>query len=154
MPKSIRASPTPDEANEVGNMASAASGLTPALLKEMLTTKIWEEIASLRTEFFTEIRASTATLKATMSNHGSEIKDIEASMNSMDERLYVLERKCQSLERDNEELKSKMDDLEKCSRRNNLPILGIRKNVETSKPSQFMASFFAELFGEKLPQTP
>lgn len=146
MPKSKRASP--DEVDEVGNMVSAALWLTPALLKEMLTTTNREEIASLRTEFLTEIRASTATLQATISSHGFKIKDIEASMNSVDKRLDVLERKCQSMERDNEELKSKMDDLK------NLCILGIPENVETSKPSQFMASFFAELFGDKLPQTP
>lgn len=154
MPKSKRASPAPDEADEAGNMATAASGLTPALLKEMLTTTIREEIASLRTEFLAEIRASTAALQATISSHGSKIKDIETSMNSVDERLDILERKYQSLERDNEKLKSKADDLENRSRRNNLRILGIPENVETSKPSHFMASFFAELFGDKLPQTP
>lgn len=154
MPKSKRTSPALDETDEANNMAAAAPGLTPALLKEMLTTTIREEIASLRTEFLAEIRTSTAALQATISSQGSKIRDIEASMNSVDERLDILERKCQTLEKDNEELKSKADDLENRSRRNNLRILGIPENIETSKPSQFMASFFADLFGDKLPQTP
>lgn len=72
----------------------------------------------------------------------------------MDERLSIQECKCQSLERDNEELKSKADDLENRSRRNNLRILGIPENVETARPSHFMVSFFTELFREKLSQTP
>ncbi|ROL55413.1 hypothetical protein DPX16_20789 [Anabarilius grahami] len=110
MPKSKRASPAPDETDEAGNMAVAASGLTPALLKEMLTTTIREETASLRTEFLTEIRASSAALQATISSHGSNIKDIEASMNSVDERLDILECKRQYLERDNEELKKLFGD--------------------------------------------
>ncbi len=61
----------------------------------------------LRSEFLAEIRASTAALQATISSQGSKIKDIETYLNSVDERLGILERKCQSLERDNEELKFK-----------------------------------------------
>ncbi|RXN18146.1 LINE-1 type transposase domain-containing 1 [Labeo rohita] len=157
MPKPKRVSPALDEADEAddaGNMAAVAPELTPALLKEMLTTTIREEIASLRSEFLAEIRASTAALQATISSQGSKIKHIETSLNSVDERLGTLERKCQSLERDNEELKSKADDLENRSRQNNLRILGIPENVEASRPSHFMVSFFMELFGDELSQTP
>lgn len=75
-------------------------------------------------------------------------------MNSVDERLDILEHKCQSLERDNEELKNKAVDLENHSRQNNLRMLGIPENVETSKPSNFMASFFTYVFRDKLTQTP
>lgn len=81
MPKPKRVSPARDEADDADNMAAAASALTPALLKEMLTATIREEIASLRSEFFAELRASTAALQATISSQGSKIKNIETSLN-------------------------------------------------------------------------
>lgn len=136
MPKPKRVSPARDEADDADNMA--ASALTPALLKEMLTATISEEIASLRSEIIADIRASTTALQTTISSQGSKIKDIETSLNSVDERLGSLRQM-----------------IWKTVRGRTISVYWvIPENVETARPSHFMVLFFTELFGDKLYQTP
>lgn len=139
---------------EDANPARASPELTPALLKEMLTTTIGEEISSLRTELLAEICSSTATLQTTIAAHGTKIQEIESAVNLMDTRLDEAELRFKSVQADNEALRKKVDDLENRSRRNNLRVIGIPENAELPRSTDFMIAFFSELFGDKLSQTP
>ncbi|KAI4892383.1 hypothetical protein NFI96_009564, partial [Prochilodus magdalenae] len=135
---------------------STASGeLTPALLKEMLTTTFREEISTLRAEFIAELRSSHATLTTSINSLSSKVRDIETAATDADRRITELETTCKSLSSANRWLREKMDDLENRSRRNNLRIIGIPEGTEGSQPTLFMGSFFTELFGaSKLPNPP
>lgn len=55
---------------------------------------------------------------------------------------------CNALKAENSSLKLKLDDLENCSRRQNLRIIGIPEGLEWQSPVAFMIFFFTELLGD------
>lgn len=150
-----------EDANAQGGASAPCSGstasgeLTPALLKELLTTTIREEISTLRAEFIAELRSSHERLTTSINSLNSKVRDIETAATDMDRRIAELETTCKTLDSENRRIKEKMDDLENRSRRNNLRIIGIPEGAEGSQPTMFMESFFTELFGaSKLPSPP
>lgn len=61
---------------------------------------------------------------STVLNEADDAGNMATIVLELTPALGILENKCQSLERDNEDLKSKADDLENHLRWNNLRILG------------------------------
>ncbi|RXM35093.1 hypothetical protein EOD39_0979 [Acipenser ruthenus] len=110
------------------------------IVKEVLR----DEIATLRTEILQAI----AVIQATLSECTEKIQDVEDSMNAFEIRLAGTESTCSLLSCENIKLGAKIDDLENRSRRNNLRVFRVPEGIEEGRPTEFMSSFFIELFGQ------
>lgn len=141
-----------DKASEQGANAKANTQaeeeLTPASLKELISSTIRSEISSLRSELLSELRSAVSTLQTTLSSHAQTIGNIETALTDSDGRLTAVEKMCNTLQTENSDLKLKLDDLENRSRRQNLRIIGIPEGSEGQSPVTFMFSMFSKLFGE------
>ena len=131
------------------------SELTPALLEKLLTTTLRKEISELRSELLVEIRKSQSVLSSTVEDHENRISSLESALTEMSASFHNTEKQCASLLTENQLLRHKADDLENRSRRMNLRVVGIPEGSEQGRPTDFMSSFFATLFGEsKLSRRP
>src|SRR4029434_6266944 len=124
------------------------SELTPALLEKLLTTTLRKEISELRSELLVEIRKSQSVLSSTVEDHENRISSLESALTEMSASFHNTEKQCASLLTENQLLRHKADDLENRSRRMNLRVVGIPEGSEQGRPTDFMSSFFATLFGE------
>lgn len=68
--------------------------ITPASLKDLISSTIRSEISSLRSEFLSEIRSAVSTLQTTLSSQAQKIGDIEEALNDSDGRLTAVEKLC------------------------------------------------------------
>lgn len=91
---------------------------------------------------------------ATIDRHDQSIQHMETSLNDMETRLATLESTCIALSKDNDTHKSKIDDLENRSRRNNIRITGLPEKVEGTHPTAFMEVFLKEMSGQEAFPTP
>lgn len=111
---------------------------------------IRDEIAMLRSE----IQSAIAPIKAALSECSEKVREVEGSMNVFDARLAGVESACNLLASENNKLLAKIDDLENRSRRNNLRVVGIPEGMEEGRPTEFMSSFFQEVFGQECLDSP
>ncbi|XP_073798760.1 LINE-1 type transposase domain-containing protein 1 [Danio rerio] len=139
---------------QAANASPREDELTPASLKEIITTTIRTEVSTLRTEFLSELRSAVSTLQSTLSLQAQKIVDIETALIDSDGRLTAIEALCNALKKENGSLKLKVDDLENRSRRQNLRIIGIPEGLEGQSPVTFMISLFIELFGDSAFERP
>ncbi len=126
----------------------AEEEITPASLKDLISSTIRSEISSLRSELLSELRSAVSTLQTTLSSQAQKIGDIETALTDSDGRLTAVEKLCNTLQAENTDLKLKLDDLENRSRRQNVRVIGIPEGLEGQNPVTFMSSMFTELFGE------
>ncbi|KAK7895737.1 hypothetical protein WMY93_021062 [Mugilogobius chulae] len=66
---------------------------------------------------------------------GKRISDLESNAEDVSQRLANLDATCESLKKDNKQLKPKLCDLEGRSRRQNLRIVGLPESVEGPRPT-------------------
>lgn len=98
--------------------------------------------------FREENRASIASLHTTLNALGQRITSVEEGLNELDKRLDGVELSQTSLAKENCELREKVSYLENYTRRQNIRIVGIKENIEGTKPTEFIANLLVELFGE------
>lgn len=90
----------------------AEEEITPASLKDLISSTIRSEISSLRSELLSELRSAVSTLQTTISSQAQKIGDIETALTDSDGRLTAVEKLCNALQAENTDLKLKLDDLE------------------------------------------
>lgn len=71
-----------------------------------------------------------------------------------DQRLHTLEERCAALAESNARLKANTVDLESCSRRNNIKIIGLPESIEGPRLTVFFSELLVELLGEQTLSSP
>lgn len=70
-------------------------------------------------------------------------------MSGTQDRVEDMEKICNTLRKENKELKEKTEKLESYSRRFNIRVFGLDKGIEKGNPTQFMSAFLKEVFKER-----
>lgn len=135
-----------EENTQVVVMAASVQGED---IRELLGG-IRSEVAALRTEILSELKSSISAVKTSLQVQEGKLKDVEESLTDVDGRVASLETTCAALSKDNERMKAKLDDLENCSRRNNIRIIGIPEHSEGSQPTKFIEDFILCLWNGEL----
>jgi len=117
-----------------------------ALIRAIIKEEIKEAINNLQPQF--------DVLKLGLKDCKDKLVDVESGLSGMHDRMDEAERVCKALQKENKDLKDKIEKLENHSRRFNLRVFGLDKDVEKGKPTEFMESLFNEVFKDKLPCTP
>lgn len=84
-------------------------------------------------------------LQSTVDSFASRLADVETSLQDIDNRVTMVEAKCEALSKSNAVLMAKTESLESRSRRQNLRVFGIGENTEGPRTTSFMTNFFIEL---------
>lgn len=84
-----------------------------------------------------------------------QLVEVERSLSGMEDRITSLEKSNEFLLKENKELRERAERLETHSRKFNLRVFGLDRDVEKGNPTDFMANFFKEGFkGKNLPAEP
>lgn len=73
----------------------------------------------------------------------------EQTTSALEERVEVLETKCEDLAKYASQLQAKLLDLEARSRRQNIKIFGIKEDSEEGRPTDFVSKLTPELLGKQ-----
>ena len=137
------ASNEPSEADNEDNPPAASLGDIQKLLmgiEERIITRLMAQISANHTA---------------IARHDQTIPAIETSMNDFQGRLTTMESTVGKLAKGNEQLQSKVDNLENRSRRCNVHITGIPEGTESNKPTSFIESLLGEILGpDAFPRPP
>lgn len=96
---------------------------------------------------FNNLEASLQTMQATLTEHEARISTTEAASSDLDVRLTQLKQHCLQLEENYKLLQHKIIDLEACSRRQNIKVVGLPERSEGINPVDFFANFLRDLLG-------
>lgn len=139
----------PEPIDESANLTSTITAL--------LTTKLAEH----KTELLAEIRDTYARYEAKLDSvqtavddHKQRISNLEESANSTSTELMDIQATLTTLTADNAKLRAKVTELESRSRRNNIRIIGLPENIESSKPTAFFSQLLFDVFGTDILSTP
>ncbi|MGH0128914.1 UNVERIFIED_CONTAM: hypothetical protein FKN15_028661 [Acipenser sinensis] len=134
-------------------MAGLSCAVPVDFLLALHTTKIQHsEMVAFSTEF-QKFRSENCVLYLQASLDSVKdallprLHDLEHSVTDIDSRVTTLEATYASMTEKNKALQEKIDDLENCSRRQNLCIIGILEGPEDKHPTSFMSSFLSDVFG-------
>ncbi|KAL2102184.1 hypothetical protein ACEWY4_001352 [Coilia grayii] len=127
-------------------------------LRSALLSELTQSIhTAVKKDLDTALAPLNSTLNQVKELYGSQeerICGVGTTLDQTEQRLSLLEAKLATAITENAWLKDKVDDLENCSCRLNLRVVGIPERVEGSNPVGFMTHFFNELFGMDFFPTP
>lgn len=89
------------------------------------------------------------SLKAEFDECKGKVTNMERELSSTQKKVEDTEKLCKALQEENKELREKTERLESYSRRFNIRVFGLDKDIEKGNPTQFMSSFLKEAFKEK-----
>ena len=109
-----------------------------------------------------EINAAMEKLQPQLDGMKEDLKEcnvklveVERSLSGMEDRITSLKKSNEFLLKENKELRERAERLETHSRKFNLRVFGLDRDVEKGNPTDFMANFFKEVFkGKNLPAEP
>lgn len=96
---------------------------------------------------FNSLEATLSQLQTALSETTTRISDLESVKAEHESRISALEASCQEILAANKALRAKVDDLEGRSRQQNIKIVGLPENVESSRPTEFVEKLFPTLLG-------
>lgn len=99
---------------------------------------------------FESLTSTLDTLHNKVTDHGQRISSLEDNANDMDHRIQQLKTACSAMRRDNEYLRTKVEDVEGRSRRQNIRIIGLPENIEGNHPSTFFSQLLVHVFGSSV----
>lgn len=132
---------------------SSASSITMADISALLE----EHREGLSSDFkssFESLASTLDSINSTVADHGQCIGSLETNATLVDQRLQQLEKTCSDLQKDNEQLKLKVSDLEGRSRRQNVRIIGLPESIEGPRPTKFFSKLLADVFGTDVLASP
>ena len=124
------------EASQWGNQPEFA-----ALIRSIIREELNEAIDKLQPQL--------DFLKVGLKECKDKLFDVELALSGTQEKMNEVEKVCNVLQKENKELREKTERLEIFSRRFNIRVFGLDKDVEKGNPTEFMASFFEEVFKDK-----
>ncbi|KAF3848746.1 hypothetical protein F7725_015243 [Dissostichus mawsoni] len=133
--------------------SSSSASVTLAELSSLLA----EQRKAISADFKSSFEALTTTLdglNSTVAGHGERIGSLEDNSNEVDRRLQHLENACSTLQQDNVLLKTKLADLERRSRRQNIRIIGLPESLEGPRPTAFFSQLLVDVFGKEVLSSP
>ncbi len=142
---------TQQSSNVADNMAPADRAEGLALEEEgmsLMLEKISDKILSVLNERFDKLEATFQVMQATQQELSDKIDAVEGQTNDHEARIVSLEDSLNTLHKENKMLKSKLNDLEGRSRRNNIRLIGIPEGVEKGRPTEFVAELIKQLFAD------
>ncbi|XP_024858516.1 uncharacterized protein LOC112449922, partial [Kryptolebias marmoratus] len=146
--------PRKDESQKSTSQASSAVSNEAILAavnghKDELS-KVYALVDSLKKSLkvrLDSIEARLTTLQKEHSEAQHRLDDIDTALSSTDARVAALEATCCELAAANGLLKTKVNDLEGRSRRQNIRIVGIKEGEEDGHPTEFVSKLISELLG-------
>lgn len=116
-------------------------------LKET-TEKLQPQLDALKTEV-KQCKDKVIGIEQSLSGALDQVNELEKACGD-------LQRACGALQRENKELQEKTERLESYSRRFNIRVFGLNKDVEKDNPTEYMCALLKEVFQEnkKLPCQP
>lgn len=95
------------------------------------------------------------SMKADLNECNKKLTEVEHSLSSMKGQITSLETSNELLQKENKDLREKAKRLETHSQKLNLRLFGLAQDVEQGNPTDFMATFFKEVFKNRnLPREP
>lgn len=138
---------TAEQADGTAASPSAVNFETPATNENILAAI--RQMKSAVENGFDELKGSLSSLKSALSAVSDRVSTTEDAIETHEKRLNELERRQESLASQCMLQQAKIDDLEACSRRQNIRIIGIKEKVENGRPTEFVAKLLPELLGEE-----
>ncbi|KAF0043709.1 hypothetical protein F2P81_005046 [Scophthalmus maximus] len=98
---------------------------------------------------FANLSTQIQKLQSNVTETRTRLQSLETSVNVHDSRIDELESLCTSLQADNKYTKTKLEDLESRSRRQNIRIVGIPEGAEGGQPTDFIAELIPTGLGKE-----
>lgn len=118
-------------------------------LRSAILNKIAEIISIIVKK---EVASALASLEANVTTHGQAMEALESAANDWSNLQTSLEAKVSLLTGRVDSLSKKCEDLEGCSRLNNVRVIGVPERSEGAHPTDFMAMLLQKQLGlEKKP---
>lgn len=128
---------------------------------EVMMVSIANLLDSHLKSFAEDFKSSLATIESkldaiqkTVTANSIKLNDLESAVTDLEARVAALEITCTTLTESNAKLTAKVIDLEACSHRNNIRIVGIPESIEGPRPTDFFSKMLADVFGEVLDSPP
>ncbi|CAL9702511.1 unnamed protein product [Knipowitschia caucasica] len=115
---------------------------------ETLDSKIDTVALSLRSEISSvkaEFKGTIQSLQASVNAQGATITDLELSATTCNDDVSSLKTSVAALKGEVKHLQAKCEDLEGRSRRNNIRLIGLPEEQETSNPREFVSKLLQDL---------
>ncbi|XP_072362954.1 uncharacterized protein [Scyliorhinus torazame] len=109
-------------------------------MREVLSVLVEEAVSPVRTE--------VASAVVEVREQGEALKEVEETLLQHGDQLASMGKEIRKVMDINKDLRGKMEDLEKRSRRQNVRIVGLPEGVEGPKPTEYFAAMLAKLLGE------
>ena len=138
-----------DKSHPALSSASASASISVAEISSLLEEHRLALAADLK-KSFDSLTSTLDTLHTKVTDHGQRISSLEDNATDTDHRIQRLETVCSAMQRDNENLRTKVADLEGRSRRQNIRIIGLPENTEGNRPSTFFSQMLLDVFGAKV----
>lgn len=119
-------------------------------LSELIRIIIREEINAA----VDKLQPQLDVVKKDISECSNKVSVIEEALDHMETRVAALESANESLRKENTDLKEKADRLENHSRKYNIRILGLVRDIEKGNPTSFVSALLNDLFKDKLHRAP
>lgn len=100
------------------------------------------------------LKSFAEDLKSSLATNSIKLNDLESAITGLKAHVAALEISCTTLTESNAKLTAKVIDLEACSHRNNIRIVGIPESIEGPRPTDFFSKMLADVFGEVLDSPP
>lgn len=114
----------------------------------LILEKISEKILSVLNERFDKLEATFQVMQGTQQELSDKIDAVEGQTNDHEARIVSLENSLNTLHKENNKLKSKLNDLESRSCHNNIRLIGIPEGVEKGRQTEFVAELIKQLFAD------
>ena len=123
-----------------------ASSLTMEAISELLD----QHRQALANDFkasFNQLENKFDQVHSTVDEHGQRLSSLELATEDLSQRVSELENVFSSLRESISKLTAKVTDLEGCSRRRNIRILGLAESIEGGRPTAFFSNLPCKVFG-------
>ena len=142
-----------------------AIAIDPEVLGQLIQKAIRKEFESesglkkiIRDEVAAEMvrhKQQLDTLNTTVTEQGTTLATVAASLSSLTDRVSDLESENELLRKDNVKQNAKIEKIEKNSRCHNVRVCGLENGVELGNPTSYMNALFRDIFKQtELPQEP
>lgn len=135
-------------ANDSPTRAEGHSDQTYAMCKE-ICKEVSESVLRCINEWFDAFEAKFNALAASQAELQTHVANQEQAISDLDVRMLKLEAKCTELMKHNAQLHTKVLDLEACSRRHNIKLVGIPDDEEEGRPTDCVSKLIPKLLGEE-----
>lgn len=119
-------------------------------LSELIRVIIREEINAV----VDKLQLQLDVVKKDMSECSNKVAAMEETFDHMEIRVTALESTNESLRKENTDLKEKVDRLEYHSRKYNIRIFGLVRDIEKGNPTSYVSALLNDLFKDKLHRAP